>query len=68
LKLISGKTLPATLLNYSVITSFLIILNFHISFLHWRSLILTHYNCDADSLRRLRVRLLLERSFNKQFN
>lgn len=61
LTLVAGKTIPAKLLGNSLVTPFLIILKFSIpSTLLKRSLVLTPSNCDAELLRRLRIRLRLE--------
>lgn len=66
LEFASGKTYHAELLGDSLITTFLIILNFRIptfrifTFPFRCSLILTNNNCDPELLRQLRVRLRID--------
>lgn len=63
LELTSGKSYSAKLFGDSLVTPFLIILNFRITeFPFWYSLVLTSSNCDPDLLRCLRVRLRLDYS------
>lgn len=69
LKFASGIHCVATkLLGNSLVTSKLVILNFNLPSSWWlHSLVLTKYNCDQDTLRRLQVRLKLELIDKHQF-
>lgn len=63
--LVAGTKHTAKLAGNSLVTFRLVVLNFHLSSA-WgqRSLVLTPDNCDAETLRRLRVRLNLEYDSN----
>ena len=57
----SGRAMHATLLPSTLVTPYLVVLNFRLAhFWQRRSVVLLSDNCDAVSLRRLRVRLRAE--------